>query len=589
MDRSRRFSKLLTFTPVLAALILSACGGGGGGAQSSPPPPPPVSRGFTVSASAFNIAASVAGDEPLFVTETVTVTDQVAGQFGIRGTYTRNGITHASRTTLSTTVTEISVGFISPHQVAAGVYVDTLTIGLCGDAACSIFTGNPLEIPITYTVTTGTMPVVTLASATAEISRLPWDIFTPPVASVVVTATPHTRYFLSVATTHTSDAVTSTTYVQDVADVGRVDIGFKPASQLTPGVHTDTVTVAACIDQACAYPLVVTPSVITVTYTVSPTLPGPLGYTVQRSDLAAADIAWSEAGHFLYASVPTRSPNYASRVVQFDPATETIGGTIAVGFDPSLLALSDDESKLYVAERGGDAIRRFSTAPLAADISIALGNDPYPPGTQELFAVDMRVAPGQPHVLAVRRNVDLSGRNGLGIVIYDDAAMRPAVAQISPFSDWGDIAWHPDGTRIYTNGAVLTVGPTGPVFLENLQSSGGHLRYSNGKIYSDRNQIIDPTAPQTYVSFPAVGQGWAMTLDVPANRAFLATQAFTNEEPRIEVFNLTTRAVIGTASLPLFGTNVRPTRIVRFGVDGVAVVTSDSQLFLVRGPLITAP
>ena len=192
-------------------------------------------------------------------------------------------------------------------------------------------------------------------------------------------------------------------------------------------------------------------------------------------------------------------------------------------------------------------------------------------------------------MLAVRRNLDLPGQKGAGIVIYDDAVMRPQIAQISEYSDWGKLAWHPDGTRIYTNSAVLSVGPTGPVYLESLQGSTGRLLFSNGKLYSDQNEIVDPLAPYTYVSFPAGGQGRATTLDVTANRAFLATQWVTNAAPQIEVFNLATRAVIGTASLPPFATNVRPIRIVRFGVNGVAVVTSDHQLYLVNGPLFTAP
>jgi hypothetical protein len=568
---------------------IAACGGGGGGSSSSsgggPGPTPPPNRGFTVSATSINQSASVAGDEPLHATLLVTVTDPVRGEHGIRATYTSSGISSAHRTTMSTTTTELSMGFKSPHQINPGVYQDTIRIGLCEDAACSIFRGTPLDIPVTYTVTVGTLPTVAPASNTVTLSRLPWDSFTPPPMRVNVTATPRTRYHLSATVAHTSDAITSASYAQDNGDFGYVQIAFKPATQLSPGVHTDTITLSACIDQACAYPLVVSPSVITVTYNVTPTMPGPQGYSVRRSAQAVADIIWSESRDALYGAVPAQSPNYPSNVIVIDPVTETVGSSAAVGFDPSLLALSDDESMLYVSERNGDAIRRFTTAPLGTDVLISLGNDPYPPGTEELFAADMRVAPGQPHVLAVRRNANLSGREGLGIVIYDDAVRRPEVAQISPFSDWGNIAWDPDGTRLYSQRAVLTVTANGPVFASNLPGTYGRLHYENGLIYADEGQVVDPAAG-TFTWFSTNGRARALAVDVASNRAYFATHAFSNEAPYVEVFNLLTRERVGEAMLPPFATNARATRIVRYGVDGLAIVNSANELYLVQGPLI---
>ena len=54
----------------------------------------------------------------------------------------------------------------------------------------------------------------------------------------------------------------------------------------------------------------------------------------------------------------------------------------------------------------------------------------------------------------------------------------------------------------------------------------------------------------------------------------------------IEVFNLATRELVGRAQLPNFATNVRPTRLVRFGTNGLALVNSANELYLVQGPLI---
>lgn len=580
-----------SFAVLLACCFgIVACGGGGGGGSSSGPNPnpgpnTPPDRGFTVSTTSIDHAASVAGNESLHATLLVTLTDLVRGEHGLRATYTKNGIASASHMLLSTTTNEISIVFKTPHHVSPGVYLDTISIGFCGNAVCSFFKGAALDIPVRYTVTAGTMPTVAPESDAVSLSRLPWDSFTPPPARVNVTATPRTRYYLQVSTSHTTNAISSVTYGQDTDEFGYVQIEFKPATQLSPGVHTDTISLSACIEQACQYPLEVSPSVITVIYTVTPTVSGEEGYSVRMSALPVSDIAWSESRSALYGAVPVGSPDYANNVVVIDPVSETVSDSVAVGFDPSLLALSDDESMLYVAERNGDAIRRLTTAPMAEDILISLGTDPYPPGTAELFAADMRVAPGQPHVLAVRRNADLPGREGVGIVIYDNALRRPEAARISDFSDWGNIVWDPDGTRLYAQRAVMTVTADGPVFERDLSLLRGRLHYLDGLLYADESDIVDPT-DDSYSRFSTTGSARALALDVASKRAYFVTHAHGTGEPYVEIFDLDTRERIGEAMLPPFPTNARATRIVRYGADGLAIVNSANELYLVHGPLI---
>jgi hypothetical protein len=594
MRISRHAHNLFNCLLLAVSVALVACGGGGGsgsgggaGADNPPSVPPPVNRGFTASVASIDRAASVAGDEPFDATIQVTITDTALDQFGFRATYTSNGIAYATRTDLSPTSIEIFIGFSAPPNIAPGTYRDIVRLGFCADAGCTAFKETILDIPVSYTVTIGTLPAVSLATSTVNLSQLPWEVRTPADARVAVTVTPHTRYFLAVTTSQTSDGVASVTYTQDVNDVGNIVIGFKPPTQLSPGVHTDTINVVACIEQDCKYPLTVTPSVITVTYDVTTTIPGPQGFSVDLSAQPVADVVWSESRHRLYAAIPAQSANYPGSVVEFDPETEMVSNPVAAGFDPSLLALSDDESTLYASQRGGDSIRRFTTAPLTPDILISLGNDSYPPGTEPLFAADMRVAPGQPHLLAVRRNVNLPGRNGAGIVLFDDAVQRPDVAQISVFSDWGNVAWDPSGALIYTNQAVLSVSSNGLSYVSQLQSSQGRLRYFNGMIYSDDAHIVDPAAPLSYVWYPTLGQSRAASIDIPKNRAYYATQYLGGETAGyIEVFNLATRELVGRALLPGFAAGVTPTRLVRFGTDGLALVNSANELYLVRGALI---
>jgi len=296
MEKSHRAGNLFSSLLLVVSAGLAGCGGGGGSGSgaggANNPPPPPVARGFTASVASISQAASVAGDEPFGSEVQITITDSAANQFGFRATYTSNGIAYATRTDDSLTSIRIWVGLYSPTQIAPGTYQDTVRLGFCGDVGCTTFKGTTLDIPVTYTVTVGTLPTVSLASSTVNVSRLPWDVLTPPRVLVPVTVTPRTRYDLALKTSHTSDWISSVMYSDDANHVWNILIELKPGAQLSPGVHTDTINVTACIEQACKYPLTVTPSTITVTYNVTATIPGPQGYSIRHSSQAAADIAW---------------------------------------------------------------------------------------------------------------------------------------------------------------------------------------------------------------------------------------------------------------------------------------------------------
>jgi hypothetical protein len=87
--------------------------------------------------------------------------------------------------------------------------------------------------------------------------------------------------------------------------------------------------------------------------------------------------------------------------------------------------------------------------------------------------------------------------------------------------------------------------------------------------------------------YETLGQSRAAAIDVAKNRAYFATQYSGGDSMEfIEVFNLATRELVGRAQLPNFATNVRPTRLVRFGTNGLALVNSANELYLVQGPLI---
>jgi hypothetical protein len=567
---------------------LSGCGGGGGSGGTTPPPasPPPPAPPFTVSVASINLAASVAGDEPTGAHFRISVPNPMAHPFGIGVRYTSRGIAVVTRDDQFPQDIDVWVTFFGATQIDPGTYQDTIRVGICADVGCAAFQSGAVEIPVTYTVTVGTLPTISVASSSVEMSRVPWDPFVPPAARLRVTPSAHMRYYLSTTITHSSNAIASATYSQDRADIGDIVVAFKPGAQLAPGVHTDTIHFGACIDQACRYPLVVNPSLITVTYTVSNTISGPQGFTVRQLGQPVTDITWSAARNTMYASIPASSPDYPGSVVELDPVTEEVGGAVAAGFDPMWLALSDDGSRLYVSERLGDSIRRFNTAPLSPDILISLGMDSQSPGTVPLYAADMQVSPGQSETLAVRRLSATSGFSGRGIAIFDNTIQRPVIATI-PRPDWGYLTWDPNGTRLYTNFAQLSVDSSGTHHEIDFLSTTGRLRYFNGWIFSDSALIFDPVPPFVLTRFQTMGQGKAATIDATANRIYFASQYSGGSSLSfIEIFDLTTREAIGHVVLPPNAVTSGWGRLVRYGMDGLAFVNADNQLFTVQGPLI---
>lgn len=580
--RSDSVLKLRACLLIAAASSLVACGGGGGASDNPPSPPapqPPPSLGFVSSAPSINLAASVAGTEPLSTSFLITVTDPARNYSDIRATYTENGIDLATSESQSLSELRIHVSFEVPHVLGPGTYQDTIRVGFCAPG-CTEFAGTTVDVPVTYTVTVGTLPTVTIGSDAVSIARLPWDSTTPDSARLDVEVSSATRFAPHLEFTRSSNGIANVISGASVNEGNSIIISFKPATELAPGLHTDTIDVVACIDDGCKYPLTITPSTITVDYDVTPTMPGPQGFTVRKSAQPVADVLWSEARQALYATVPASAPEHASSVVELEPVTEAMANPVAVGFDPHLLALANDESRLYVSERGGDSIQRFTTAPLTADVLISLGNDPEPPNAEPLFALDLQVAPTDPRLLAVRRGLDRLAPSAMDIALFDDAVPRPMTT-----TDQGNLVWDPTGTLLYTNVSTLAVDADGLGIVGGVRLTQGRLRFHDGLIYSDNSRIVDPTNDNYIDEFPGTLDAQVTAIDPGRNRAYVVSQTFT-PLTLVKVFDLSARQLIGTAILPPFGADVVPTRIVTWGDDGVALVNSANELYFVHGPLI---
>ena len=76
--------------------------------------------------------------------------------------------------------------------------------------------------------------------------------------------------------------------------------------------------------------------------------------------IEARALVYDSTRHRLYASVDGDAATYANSIVVIDPAQDAVVSSIPVGSDPRPIALSDDDSTLWVGLREANAIRKIT-------------------------------------------------------------------------------------------------------------------------------------------------------------------------------------------------------------------------------------
>jgi len=575
---------------LVAALLASACGGGGGGAGGNGGggsgggnnPPPPVAA-FTLSATSVTQTRSVLDVNPVFSEILVTIPDATAVPFGIGGHYSD---TVLASVLYDPTAHKLTIYFKVPAGVAPGYYTDTMTLGVCEDANCNTLkAGTSSTVTASYTITPATLPSYTLSTSTVNVTALAGDVTPQAPVDVLLTVTNPAPFTPSgQSTSSTNNGVYSVEYTATSFSPLRFVINLKNPYTLAPGTYTDTVTVHMCLygDYGCQNPLSVTPSTITVNYTITDTVPGPAGYTTRLSAAHANDVAWDSTRGILYLSVPGNAPEHAATITEFNPATGAFGASVAAGTEPNLLAISDDAQFLYVADKALGEVRRFKLGPLAPDITIPLGNDTQYPAGYPLVAHDLQVAPGQPRVIAVSRWVLPISPGDRGVAVFDDAVARPTVWNDGgPFLQWGANA-----TRLYTNSRIAAVDANGVTSLSSYPAVSGHVALVSGRMFGDFGEVSDIATASSLGPIVLDGYYQNIASDKALGRVYLLTNLI-GGAAQIESYDAATLTRVGTGRLPRFQIQSNSAaRATRFGTNGLAIVTDSHEVVLVTGPLI---
>jgi hypothetical protein len=145
----------------------------------------------------------------------------------------------------------------------------------------------------------------------------------------------------------------------------------------------------------------------------------PVAWFFVTANVYASDVAYDSVRNRFYVTVPSGSsrPNApAESVVAVDAATGNIIASVNAGSMPSLLAISDDASYLYVYLSESSAISRVALDTFNPDIQI-----PLLPNASLFW---MQVLPGSPKSLATAQ-ADVGTSATQALVVYDDATARP--------------------------------------------------------------------------------------------------------------------------------------------------------------------
>ena len=376
---------------------------------------------------------------------------------------------------------------------------------------------------------------------------------------------------------------------------GTLTVLLKPPQQVGAGVYHDSVTVNACLDSSCNNPL--PPAVLAVTYTVTNTVAGANGYTINAWPIAATDLLWDGVnGHLLVALPPARGST-AGSIAILDPNSGSLSSPAAVTGSPEVMAIASDGSLLYVGLQGSSSIQRYALPAMTPDITI-----PLPAvNSTATFARTIEVAPDNAHTTAVTLQ-DASG-NPMGLIVFDDATARAntfGFVNVMPVKVIDSAVWGANGTAMFGTSSHLigqpaelyafTVNASGVTLaIDQTGGPGGREHFAQNRLYLDGGAIVDPASLTVSGSFAAPTSNLLMTPDVTLNRAFFlntATASGSFSGVQFESYDLTTLGSIATVPAP----NGNPTaaRLIRWGTAGLAFVdATNDDIVTVSGSFVS--
>lgn len=570
----------------LFVLMLFGCGGGGGGGGGG------GSGGITVlSLSGSAVSVRAREDQPTPIDSSIRIVIRNLPDDGVfvEMEFSENGISSADFFQISDSEAILELKFKAPSDLAPGAYVDQVRVRACDDENCrSLVSGSPVSLQVSYTVEPAT--TMTLDRSSVLVGTI-FGGQTPTVESVHISldTVPADGVFVSISLRDASEvpSIESAELVELSPTERRVDIRWKDPDELGVSAQFAQILVEACYDSPCTSRVIDGSQTIFTRYRVSQF---PIAAT-RTFDLGARDMVFDPVSGLIYMVLPSTAPAHPDTLSAFDPVAGVITASVPAGSEPKLVAVSDDGSKVYVGLSGSNQVKRFSAPDLTRDLRITLPQT----GMPHLVGADqLAVAPGAARTVAVSDEGQ--------IAIYDDATRRTGPLGPSPANtvEWGEtdrILYSSDNQDTGFNFWVVDVGPLGAQKTAGYSGLLGgfspRIHYAGGLIYSDLGAVIDPAAGSVVGTlFPQGGpvdDFRRLALDADARFAFMvvANSSDLGYVRRIEVFDMDTYAAVRTFEIEITDSQAYPERLLRWGDNKMAMLTSKGQVVIFQDPRIT--
>lgn len=347
---------------------------------------------------------------------------------------------------------------------------------------------------------------------------------------------------------------------------------------------------------------------------ITVTTPAPGGGTTGALPLTVYSVLTVGVNHIVYdsytrkimASVGSGSATVTGNsIAAIAPETATIGTPINIGSQPSSLALTSDGQILYTVLNGSQRVARFNMLTQAADFTVPITN---PSNISSSFQPSVATLPGTENTIAL----GFSQYGGNALYDFNTTAQTAAIrGQASGFYGSGCVQFYDLNNLLTLDGFNNSSLDDFPVTATGFgtASSGsfnslGCFKLDTGILYSVGGAVINPLIPATQTgTFPLPNPSnygtnpGNVAPDRSLHRTFFAVNTIGNSSypttfDSIEAFSNDT--YLPAALLPLgftategVGTNFNVQDIVRWGQDGLAVLTSGGHIYLLRGPIVT--
>jgi hypothetical protein len=358
------------------------------------------------------------------------------------------------------------------------------------------------------------------------------------------------------------------------------------SSQFGIGIEASMVAQAGAVSVTMVTPPPGGGTSNTLTFTVNPL---PSGYPHVEIPQLVNDLVWDAKSQLLYLSVPSTAASCGNTVAVVNPDAGLVVACPFVGSEPNALAVSDDGEFLYVGIDGASSMKRLTLPALGASLEYSLGGN----SNGVFTALDVEVAPGMPHAVAITLAEGFNDQPVGALVVYDDSVPRPAVAPTSGV--YVSLQWGSDAGQLYSasrdaqNLYTFAVDGGGVVllqtYLQAFPNFGPRFHFDHGTrlLYGDDGYAVDPSTGAPVGVFDAAG---LMVPDSTLGRAFFlfGPPAVGGPGVEIQVFDLLHFTPITSVTLPNVQGN--PLGFIRFGTNGLAFFTDAGFVYLLAGGLV---